>query len=497
MKYRSAHYRLLVAVPLGIALVGRVYAEQPAQQNESGPVIAERLLKIIEAQQSQIDKQQKQLRMQKKDIQNLKQQVKALAGAQGQAKHIAQNKQDSSSADKATSAHASAKARGRHSPMTNAPMDDEWKGSFGVQGINTRFKISGFAEVDMIHDSRAILTPSAFVTSAIVTGPGNKDNKASGGNGQTNFSVQASRLTFETRTPISDHRFDTLVEMDFFNDFSSTMPQLRLRQAYGQVSDILFGGDILAGQAWSTFADLVAIPQVLEFQNVNSLWGTRHPMIRWTKALGKGGGDDVKLALAVEAPDLRQFQGASPVSAWPDGVATLSVDRGPVHVMVAGLVRDLRATFQNGGIATVVGWGAGVTSRIQMPAPIAKDSISVSVTYGEGIGGVFNDIFPDAVYDPATASLNTIPTLGWFASYQHYWTPTLSTNIVYGSLRQKNLEVQAGSSVKRTQYAAANLVWTPWEQWLFGFEVLYGTREDKNGNFGSDVRSQFTSRFTF
>lgn len=495
MKIGSLRHWLLVAAPLGIMCSGAANAEQPGQQNRSGPVTTERLLKIIEAQQNQIDAQQKQLQMQTKAIQDLRQQVQALAGAHGHAKGV-QRKSESLPAE-TKSKNASAKASTQHPPMIYASADDAWQGSFGVEGLRTRFKISGFAELNVIHDNRAISTPGDFVTSAILTGPANKDNKASGGGGRTSFSVQPTRLVLETRTPIENHRVDTFVSMDFFGDSGSTTPQPRLRRAYGEVTNALFGGDIRIGEDWSTYTDLAAIPPTLDFEGPNSVFSARHPLIRWTKPLGKGVGDEFKLKLAVEAPDLRQFQGASAVSAWPDGVAALTWQRGPSHVMATGLVRDLRASFQNGPIASTVGWGAGATGHIQMPAPIQKDSINVSLTYGEGIGGVFYDGFPDAVYDPATASLNAIPTLGWYASYQHYWTDTLSTNIVYASLSQANLDLQAGSSVKQTQYVAANLVWTPWEQWLFGFEVLCGTRKDKNGSFGSDLRTQFTSRFTF
>lgn len=89
-------------------------------------------------------------------------------------------------------------------------------------------KISGFVELDAIHDTNAIGTPTAFVTSAIVTG--NK-TAAEGADGQASFSVQASRLAVETRAQMADHQIKTCVSADWFGDSSSSSPSFNLRQA--------------------------------------------------------------------------------------------------------------------------------------------------------------------------------------------------------------------------------------------------------------------------
>ena len=92
---------------------------------------------------------------------------------------------------------------------------DEWEGSFAVEKLNTRFKIGGFAELDVIHDTDAIASKAQFVTSTIVT---RDATKAEGSDGQTNFSVNPTRLYFETRTPIKQGRLTTFLSMDFFGD---------------------------------------------------------------------------------------------------------------------------------------------------------------------------------------------------------------------------------------------------------------------------------------
>jgi hypothetical protein len=350
-------------------------------------------------------------------------------------------------------------------------------------------KISGFVELDAIHDTDAIGTPTAFVTSAIVTG--NK-TAAEGADGQTNFSVQASRLVVETRTPMADHQVKTYVSADWFGDFSSSTPSFNLRQAYAEVSDTLLGGDILIGQAWSTVTDLGAAPNVLDFQGPNALFGDRRPLLRWTKDLSS----QLSLKLSAEAPDSRVFEGATAVSRWPDAVIALDWQTQQAELMGALIARDLRASAGTGTVDTV-GWGASAQGQVHMPGALQPDFATFSLTYGEGIGGLVNDEPPDASYNPQTGKLEPIPTLAWVAGYQHWWSPTLYSVLSYGEVDQTTLSFQAPTSYEKTRYTTTNLTWAPLPQWLLGVELMYGSRQDKNGTEGSDVRTQFTSRFSF
>ena len=181
-----------------------------------------------------------------------------------------------------------------------------------MEGVNTRFKIGGFAELDVIHDTDAIASKGQFVTSTIQTGDDGK--KTDGADGQTSFSVSPTRLYLETRTPIQENRLTTFLSIDFYGDAMGVAPEPRMRQAYGEVTNILFGGDLLAGQAWTTFADLEAFPSVLDFQGPNSFFGTRQPLIRWTRGLAKG----LKFKVAAETPDNHIIEGADSLTAWPD-----------------------------------------------------------------------------------------------------------------------------------------------------------------------------------
>ncbi len=446
----------------------------------------ENLQQIIEEQQRQLDAQQKQLEVQRQQLQNLRQQEEELAQGPAPAKAPAAEQT------------ATAPSEGEFSRRTDihttrrdqAQPHDEWQGSFGVEGLNTRFKVGGFVELDMIHDTDAIATPGEFVTSAIVTGDA---TKAEGSDGQTSFSVNPTRLYVETRTPVKQGRLTTFLSMDFFGDSTSTGPDLRLRQAYGELTNILFGGDLLVGQTWSTLADLEAWPNTLDFEGPNSFFGTRQPLVRWTRGVADG----LKVLVAAETPDNHIIQGADSLTAWPDGVLSMVWDHAPVQMMGSVVARDLRASFNNGPTETAFGWGASISGKLGIPFLVEKDFLTFSVTYGEGIGSGFNDAPPDAVFDSAGSSLEAIPVFGWFVSYEHWWSRPFSSTFVYGALDVDNRAAQPPDSFDKSQYASANLVWMPTERWLFGIEGLWGKRVDKDGEDGTDFRTQFTTRFIF
>jgi len=456
----------------------------PGQPGNAASV--QELQRIIEAQQRQLDKQQKQLEGQSKTLQKLQLQVQGLAGGAAPPEAPAAEKAEATPSKGAAPRRTDIQTRRRDKDHPH----DEWKGSFGVEGLNTRFKIGGFAEMNVIHDTDAITTPGVFVTSAIVTGDA---TKAEGSDGQTSFSVQPSRLYVETRTPVKQGRLTTFLSMDLFGDSTGTGPDPRLRQGYGELTNILFGGDLLAGQAWGTFSDLEASPNTLDFEGPNSFFGLRQPLVRWSRGVAEG----LKLLVAAETPGNHIIQGADSLTAWPDGVLSMVWDHAPVHLMGSFLARDLRASSNNGTTQTAFGWGGSVSGKVGMPFLAEKDFPTFSVTYGEGIASNFNDAPPDAVFDSTGSSLEAIPVFGWFASYEHWWSEQFTSTLVYGALDVDNRAAQPSDSFDKTQYASANLVWMPTEWWLFGVEALWGKRVDKDGADRTDFRTQFTTRFTF
>ncbi|WP_444919470.1 DcaP family trimeric outer membrane transporter [Microbulbifer sp. CnH-101-G] len=487
-------------------------------------VEADQLMKVIEAQQRQLEAQEAQIKRQKADLEALRQQVEELRRARppqspptapappaplprGNSVSVEpvekvelDGLQDQIEAiHKAIPPGSLPPPRARGDPklveqtdieeiISSVPTD--WPGSIPVLGSRMRLKISGFAELDANYDTGAIVSPAEFTTSAIVT---SDRTAAEGEDGQTNVSVQVSRLVLKTRTPWGGRLIENDLSVDFLQDPSISEPLLRLRKAYGQVNDILLGGDLRLGLDWSTFSNLTAAPNTLDYEGPNSLLALMRPVARWSRAFH----ETLTLQVSLDAPTDRVFQNAEEVSRWPDFVVAVISQTDRVNFQGSFILRDLRGSGDPQSAVSDTGWGINLSGVIDMPDRLAPDFASYSLSYGYGYGGLLDDEPFDATYDFVNNRLEAIPTLGWYLAYQHWWSPCLYSVASYGLVQQDNLDFQPGSSFKQTQYSSINLTWTPTPHWLFGVEALYGTREDRDGAYGSVWRTQFTSRISF
>ena len=365
--------------------------------------------------------------------------------------------------------------------------EEDWPGSFGAKGLKTRFAVSGFAELDVIYDTDAISTPCDFITAAIATDGG---TAAEGADGRTSFCVNAPRLRFETRTPIDGHRLTTYVSFDFFGDSTSDSPEPRLRQFYGELTG-LAGGTLLAGQAWSTFFNGAAWPDILDYEGPPSVTGIRQPLVRWTR----GFAERADFVVSAETPSGHDIQGADLVTRWPDLV--VAVVRNPENggnLKGAAIVRDLRASSNIGPVVSTVGWGVSGSGKFMLGE---RNNVEFEVTFGDGIGSMFEDSPPDAFFDTATSRLEALPVLGGFAGFGHDWTRKLSTTVVLGGMQVDNPEAQPGDAFKRSRYALLNLIHRHNDMLMYGIEIMRGERVDKDGAEGTDNRLQLTVQFSF
>lgn len=466
---------------LGImALGGMLWGAPPSALAQQGGKAAapdyadhvRQLQKVIEMQQRQLEAQQKQLEQQRQMLQSLQEQVSGLVKVGTKPAAV-----------KEPQTTAAAK------PAAKEPPSD-WEGSFAVQGTKTRFALGGFAQLDVIHDSGAITTPGDFVTANIVT---RGAAKTQGSDGQTNFSVKATQLWFETRTPVEQGLLRTYLSMDFFANSQTANPDIRLREAYGELTKFVLGGDLLVGQAWSAIWYGNAWPNILDYEGPSAEVGQRLPQVRWSRALNEG----LTLKLGIESPGDHEIQGADVLSAWPDGVVSLEWLAGPLKFQGSAIVRDLRASQNNGPTENAVGWGLLANGNLGLPFLHQGDNLTFSIAYGQGMGSTINDSPPDAFYDSKNNSLEVLPVWGYYLAYEHKWTEALSSVILYGGLRVDNADNQPYDSYHSSQYSCVNLIWQPTSWWLLGGELLWGEREDKDGASGDDTRLQLTTKFTF
>jgi hypothetical protein len=232
--------------------------------------------------------------------------------------------------------------------------------------------------------------------------------------------------------------------------------------------------------------------------------------VRWTKPLSTGS----SLALSIENPD-PDLTGATGLNQVPDFIgrfrwearaktsSLLGFLRSGAHIQAAVLVRQLRGAppdRPNDAVATG-GAGINVSGRLEVPGSPDRDYITFAANAGQGIGRYITDLGTlggqDAVYDPATQTLEALPAYSAYLGYQHWWTDSVRSTVTWGGVWVDNLEIQPSDSLKRTQRATLNLSWSPIGRVDLVGEFLWGRRLNKDGQRGTATQYQLGGIFRF
>lgn len=446
----------------------------------------DKLTKLIEAQQAALDAQSKEL-------QNLRHQVQSL---QGQQKETAQAVVEQKKALAATPKAAAG------SQIAAAPAGDkkyveqgDFAGSIKVPGTDVSFKMGGQIKVDAMYtaDQTSGLSEDLFPTRTINTGTQNTS-------GRTRVHARETRLNVDVRSPTEFGDLRAFAEFDLFGQ-SVSKPQsqvngydVRLRHAWVQV------GDWMVGQNWSTFNDVAAFAETLDFAQVNGESFIRQPQIRWTNKFDGGW----SLAVSAENPegDLSDTVPATAAQSdgVPDMIAALKWEQDWGHLQTGLLYRNL--AIDSGAIDdNVTGYGVNLSGKIRTNIFTEKDSLKFQVNYGEGIGRYVNDLQVtrgesfDAVLNGG--ELEALKAYAGYVSYQAVFNPKWRSNLTGGYVYIDQPGFQPAGSMESTTYLSYNLIWSPVPKLDLGLEFLYGQREDVGGADGDATRLQAAAKYTF
>jgi hypothetical protein len=81
--------------------------------------------------------------------------------------------------------------------------------------------------------------------------------------------------------------------------------------------------------------------------------------------------------------------------------------------------------------------------------------------------------------------------------YDHRWNKEWTSSIGYSQHEQTNTQGQFFNAFKRGSYASTNLLWSPAKNMTIGGELLWGQKEQKDGQSADDVRVQFSTQYKF
>jgi hypothetical protein len=492
-------------LPLAGCFVALGFLATPAFAQEAGPQQESReSQQVVEAQQQQIEALRKQIESltntveaQALLLQQLQAQLEALvvaaeAGAMPLAPEEPPAVPATEPAEEPVTASAQRGARvserGRYdleSPTASNVTYFDPAASAMIPDAKTEVAVHGLLEFQILHDTVG-LNNNRFDT---VTIP------VDGGPPQTKFNVNPTQFAASSSTQVApDQRFNTWFSIDMNGQLDR--PQPRLRVAFGEYVNDTLGLGVLAGQTYSTMLDLRAIPETLDFALPAGLWQQRQPLLRVSKSLS----DSLTAEVSVETPENVVYFEAQKLTRWPDFVAAAiwHADGDYIkHLRLAGLARDLWAEGEDGSTDSALGWALSGSTKLGLPFLGARDNLKLTMHYGDGYGTQLKGGPIEGVFRLDSPELETIGVFGTYGGLQHFWSDHFRSNLVYGYVEARNPDSVDPSTLKNTTYVAADFIWSPFPTTKFGFEYLWGRREDQDGESGTTNRFLWSSMFVF
>jgi hypothetical protein len=365
-----------------------------------------------------------------------------------------------------------------------APAKPAQKGYFVIPGTETSLKIGGYAKLDAIYSDKSVADNSAgdqlFLAYTI---PLDKDNP---NDDQTVLHARQTRFNVGPTPDTTYGKLNTFFEGDFFGTgTSANTADFRVRHAFGEL------GRLLAGQTWSTFQIVDAVPDTLDFGGPAASTFMRQGQIRWTEPFAWG-----SVQFAVEDPSATLDNSAETDDDHvADMIARVNCKSDYGSYSAAVMARELSA--DDGTAVDDSTWGGAVAVGGKIPT-FGKDDLRFQLHYGNALGRYMATKFKDAEFDATTGELETFDQFGGFLAYRHFWIDNLRSNLIYSyGAADNDLSIVADTVNKEFQSVHANLIWSPVPSVDLGIEYLHGYREIESGDEGELNRIQVSATYNF
>ena len=366
----------------------------------------------------------------------------------------------------------------------------------------TRFSYGGFIKLDssITRTNDGDLADGSvgrlfYVPKTIPVGGGMANESGT----DTDMGANFSRFWFGADTELdSGDKLKAYLEFDLFgggstaftgNEVSTNTYAPTLRHAY------VSWNNWLAGQTWSNFQDVAALPDAVDFLGPTE--GTvfvRQAQVRYTSGPWSFSMENPQTVYTPYQGNMAQVSGDD--GAVPDITARYTAKGDWGHFGIAGLARQLK--YQNGplGISeSGTGLGASVSGKFNIGA---NDDFRYMVTAGSGIGRYVGlALNNDAVLD-AEGGLENIDLVAGFAGWRHVFGPQLRGNLFYSMAEYDNPTEYTGLGITRSASSAhANLIYTVLPKLEVGAELIWGKRELETGDSGEINRLQTHVKYSF
>jgi hypothetical protein len=482
MRQSSRRLRIrAAAVVLGLALVALTPSATAAQSaTPAAPQSIDDLKRRIEelerVTKAQIDALRAQVAQQEADLARLRTAPPAAPDA-GPPQQISDRTVVSATASQETFN----RDRETAARVDNVPIDPAMIGFFAIPNTPARLKVDGYAKLDTIFDMRPAGNADQFNVGGIPINLPEAQRVAN-----TNIHARQTRVQLDFRSPTgTTSEFRAFAEIDFFGSSGAVDP--RMRHFYGQVKNVLLG------QTWTTFTDVDAFPDQLDFAGPAGISFLRQPQLRYTHPLAKG----QSVAVAMEKATVQAPQITSAGSAYtpaPDFVVRYRFERPAGHMQLGSIYRVLgyRIDTDNRKMA---GYAFNASGGLKV---FGDDRVLGYVMGGRGAARYVDNISglnSDVDLNDQGTDVTALPVFGTYVAYTHRWPRSLRSTVVFGYSAISNTVAQSPTAYKDGSYVSGNLLLNPFGSLNVGVEYLYGAHEQKDGGKGTASRIQFAAKY--
>jgi hypothetical protein len=381
-----------------------------------------------------------------------------------------------------------------------ATLAEDAPGVFKIPGTDSTIKFYGYVQLDTTLDFSGRTSDIegndwATILPA-VPAEGTPDAKKKP---QLYMTARTSRFGITTATPSKVGTINVKLEGDFNgpNGFQSetftNSVLFRLRHAYANV------GGFLVGQTWTTFLDLGAAPDTVDFNGPGSLALVRNPMIRYSLGFGPG----MSLTLAAENNRGQQYGSDTRFQTVPDLHANLTVGGGWGHLSLRAVGQTYsRYIAATDSTKNKMGLGAAISGSLKL----GGDTLVAQFAGGPGIGRYLLNAFGAGnagthgfVNVDASNNLKLWTVMAYHAGFTHVWTGDFRSNLVWSQTfvtdpkingvvatnatekTMSQLFVNSFFSLSKTAEVGVEYAWGQWKS--FGPNELKGTENRVNATF--------------
>jgi hypothetical protein len=369
-----------------------------------------------------------------------------------------------------------------------------------IQAAETNYSFGGYIKLDAIFSQysdaqRATSNVADGFLVPSLTPVGDGDNK---GDVVFDSNAKFSRLWFKTATMTDVGEVKTHIEMDFNagNDERLTsQSSAGLRHAYFSWKNST-DSSILAGQTWSTFFNVGALPESVDFIGPTS--GTvfvRQSQVRYTQSLANG-----SLMLAAENPAVSLYDAGAGFtsndkvddSSMPDLIARYDSSAAGLNYSAAAMVREIN--YNDGtNDDSKIGYGVTVSGKYAFNN---GDDFKFMLSQGQLGRYIALNAFRDGAVE-ADGDIDLITSMGGFVAYRHMWSDKLRSTLSYAFSEADNPDTLTTDVTKTISNSNVNLMYSPTKNLTFGGEYFMAQREVESGADGDLNRLQFTSKWVF